>query len=187
MNIKFNLLPWRNQHREQQKKNFIATTVAVVLLVGGVLGFNYYIETDYIDNQEQAKSLLQSKINQYATAENEVKRLSKMIKDINQQIDVIESLREKRQKLFIGLEDIAQAVPASVFLTAINLDDKGQLTINGYAENEKGVAAFIRQLSEVKGIQDLQLQNIQAAVSNQSFTIPENSEVKSFVLSSKFD
>ena len=79
---KFNLQPWREQRRDEQKKNFTYASFGIVFLCAAALGADYWQQTNYIEEQKSAISQLEENINKLSTAETEVKRLQELNRTI---------------------------------------------------------------------------------------------------------
>ena len=178
---KFNLQPWREQRRDEQKKNFTYASLGIVLLCAAALGADYWQQTNYIEEQKSAISQLEENINKLSTAETEVKRLQELNRQVNLQIDVIQGLQAERGLATEMLDYIAQHTPETVFLSSINYQ-AGKVVITGVASNVSGVAQFIRNMEKFQYFSKASIENIVTAVKNNSFTVPEGSEVKQFTV-----
>ena len=178
---KFNLQPWREQRREEQKKNFTYASFGIVFLCAAALGAYYWQQTNYIEEQKSAISQLEENINKLSTAETEVKRLQELNRQVNLQIDVIQGLQAERGLATEMLDYIAQHTPETVFLSSINYQ-AGKVVITGVASNDSGVAQFIRNMEKFQYFSKASIENIVTAVKNNSFTVPEGSEVKQFTV-----
>ena len=178
---KFNLQPWREQRRDEQKKNFTYASFGIVFLCAAALGADYWQQTNYIEEQKSAISQLEENINKLSTAETEVKRLQELNRQVNLQIDVIKGLKEERGLATEMLDYIAQHTPETVFLSSINYQ-AGKVVITGVASNDSGVAQFIRNMEKFQYFSKASIENIVTAVKNNSFTVPEGSEVKQFTV-----
>ena len=178
---KFNLQPWREQRRDEQKKNFTYASFGIVFLCAAALGAYYWQQTNYIEEQKSAISQLEENINKLSTAETEVKRLQELNRQVNLQIDVIQGLQAERGLATEMLDYIAQHTPETVFLSSINYQ-AGKVVITGVASNDSGVAQFIRNMEKFQYFSKASIENIVTAVKNNSFTVPEGSEVKQFTV-----
>ena len=178
---KFNLQPWREQRRDEQKKNFTYASFGIVFLCAAALGADYWQQTNYIEEQKSAISQLEENINKLSTAETEVKRLQELKRQVNLQIDVIQGLQAERGLATEMLDYIAQHTPETVFLSSINYQ-AGKVVITGVASNDSGVAQFIRNMEKFQYFSKASIENIVTAVKNNSFTVPEGSEVKQFTV-----
>ena len=165
---KFNLQPWREQRRDEQKKNFTYASFGIVFLCAAALGADYWQQTNYIEEQKSAISQLEENINKLSTAETEVKRLQELNRQVNLQIDVIQGLQAERGLATEMLDYIAQHT--------------GKVVITGVASNDSGVAQFIRNMEKFQYFSKASIENIVTAVKNNSFTVPEGSEVKQFTV-----
>ena len=178
---KFNLQPWREQRREEQRKSFIYATVGIIAICAAALGADYWLQTNYLEQQQAAVSRLESDIAKLATAKKEVERLRKLNEQVNQQIDVIQALQAERGFVTEMLDYIAQNTPETVFLDSIDYKS-GKVIVTGVASSDGGVAQFIRNMDKFQYFSKVALDNIKAAVGNESFKVPSDSEVKQFTI-----
>ena len=178
---KFNLQPWREQRREEQRKSFIYATVGIIAICAAALGADYWLQTNYLEQQQAAISRLESDIAKLATAKKEVERLRKLNEQVNQQIDVIQALQAERGFVTEMLDYIAQNTPETVFLDSIDYK-AGKVIVTGVASSDSGVAQFIRNMDKFQYFSKVALDNIKAAVGNESFKVPSDSEVKQFTI-----
>lgn len=179
MSRKFNLQPWRAEKRALQKKNFIATTMLIAILIAGALMAERWLQLRIVEKQEAALELLNKDIARFNRAKAEVERLDTLNKEVNLQIGVIQELQSKRGLTVEMLDYIAQHTPESIFLTEISYSGT-ELGFRGIANNDTGVSEFMREMSGFKNFAVPQLRSIQSATSTDRFTVSEDSEVKSF-------
>ena len=168
---KFNLQPWREQRREEQKKGFAYATVGIVLLCAAALGADYWLQNRYIEQQEAAISNLEAGKD----------RLKELNKQVNLQIEVIQKLQAERGLATEMLDYIAQNTPETVFLSSIDYKS-GKVIITGVASNDSGVAQFMRNMERFQYFSTASVDSITAAKGNNSFKVPEGSEVKEFTV-----
>ena len=178
---KFNLQPWREQRREEQKKGFTYATVGIVLLCAAALGADYWLQNRYIEQQQAAISNLEAGKAKLAVAKQEVDRLKELNKQVNLQIEVIQKLQAERGLATEMLDYIAQNTPETVFLDSIDYKS-GKVIVTGVASSDGGVAQFIRNMDKFQYFSKVALDNIKAAVGNESFKVPSDSEVKQFTI-----
>ena len=136
---------------------------------------------NYLEQQQAAISRLESDIAKLATAKKEVERLRKLNEQVNQQIDVIQALQAERGFVTEMLDYIAQNTPETVFLDSIDYKS-GKVIVTGVASSDGGVAQFIRNMDKFQYFSKVALDNIKAAVGNESFKVPSDSEVKQFTI-----
>ena len=176
---KFNLQPWREQRREEQKKGFTYATVGIALICAAALGADYWLQTDYIEKQQTAISNLETGIAKLAVAKQDVDRLQELNKQVNLQIEVIQKLQAERGLATEMLDYIAKNTPETVFLSSIDYKS-GKVIITGVASNDSGVAQFMRNMEKFQYFSTASVGSITAAMGNNSFKVPEGSEVKEF-------
>lgn len=182
MSRKFNLQPWRAAKREAQRKEFITITLALVILAALACGASYWLEKQYIENQQQGITLLQNDINQFARAKAEVEKIKKLNDELNLQIDTIQQLQDQRGLAVQMLDHLARYTPESVFVTDLNFQGRN-ITIQGVAENEPGVSAFMREMSKFNAFAIPELIRIDEAKPTPIYNVAPGSEVRTFTIS----
>lgn len=178
---KFNLQPWRVQRREAQKKQF-AIICGITALICAVLLYGYYLMYKrYIHSQEQAITTLQTNINKFKRAQDEVMKVKALNEEVKRQISVIQGLEAQRGLTIRILNYMAKQTPDTVFLEEVSYN-KNNLTIKGVAENEMGVSALIRKLDEFPNSANVVLINMHKAKNTSRFSVTDDTEVKAFTL-----
>ena len=140
-----NLLPWRDERRQEQSKEFL-TVLALVL----ALGVGLVLLADRVVNGQIE---YQKARNQYLT-EN-IKVLDKKVAEIadlqrkrNQLIDrmrVIQELQGNRPIIVRVLDQLVRTVPDGVFYTSLETKDN-TISISGIAESNNRVSSLMRRL-----------------------------------------
>lgn len=140
-----NLLPWRDERRQEQRKEFL-TVLALVL----ALGVGLVLLADRVVNGQIE---YQKSRNNYLT-EN-IKVLDKMVAEIadlqrkrNQLIDrmrVIQELQGNRPIIVRVLDQIVRTVPDGVFYTSLG-SRANTISISGIAESNNRVSSLMRRL-----------------------------------------
>lgn len=183
MKYRFNLQPWRESARRQQKKNFIAVTSLVFILSLAFVGLNYYIEQGYVEEQDRTKRYLQTQIAQLQSAKKQVDDIKLLIDETNKQIQAIEVLQAQRGTALKILDYLANETPSEIFLNHVVFDGT-ELEIEGIAENNSSVADFMRilQANELLDTVTLVGGGIQSAQSTNRYEVNPNSETKSFTV-----
>ena len=186
MSRKFNLQPWRAARREAQRKEFVTITFALVILALLVAGVSYWLEKQYLQKQQEGITLLQNDIAQFKRAKDEVDKIKKLNDELNLQINTIQQLQDQRGLAVQMLDHLARHTPESVFVT--NLDFKGNtIIIQGVAENEPGVSAFMREMSKFNAFAVPELVRIDEAKPTEIYNVAPGSEVRTFTISVKVE
>lgn len=178
---KFNLQPWRQALREQQKKQFTIVTAAVafgmILLCGGF----YYLKQDFLEKQVAADNQLQQKIKDLQSTKDEIELTKKLNDEVFKQIIVIQALQSQRSLTVEMLNFIAANTPNTVFLRSLKYDGR-TLTIVGTAENKGSVAGYVRVLSRFPYFANVFPQEISQATNNPRYSVSPDTNVNTFTL-----
>jgi type IV pilus assembly protein PilN len=174
--IRINLLPVRQTQKRQsvQQQLLIAVGVLILSVLGSIIWTAAVSST-----AEQKRQAVRAK-------ENELKKLDKIIGEVNQFTDkkkeleeklkVIEDLRRGKTGPVKALDDLASEIPNRVWLTEIE-ESNGAVTIQGQALDAEDVSAFMKALQRSKYFSGVNLQNLDAddevdrGVKLQAFTI----------------
>lgn len=143
--VKINLLPWREELRQQKQQDFLkaiglgALSVVAILTIGHV-------------HIEGLKSFQNSRNH---ILENEIAQVDKKIAEVNDieakknkllvKIQLIQNLQESRPQIVHLFEEIAKRAPEGVFLTEFK-QSGNDLTIAGKAQSNARVSAFMREV-----------------------------------------
>ncbi len=142
---KINLLPWRQERRKQRQNEFFAmlggaAVLAAVVAFGAVQYFN---------------GLEQHHHQRIAVLDGEIAEVDKKIKDIQeleakrasllQRKQVIESLQANRSQMVHLFDELVRTIPEGVRLASIKQAGQ-QLTLDGVAQSNARVSAYMRSI-----------------------------------------
>ena len=142
---KINLLPWRDELREQRKKKFVAFCVGVAAL-GVASVFSGWVYFDQkLDDQEQANQLIVS-TNQNLDAQlKSLDGLQERRNAIIERMKLIQGLQGQRPITVRLVDELVRVIPPTMYLTKFTrTGDK--FTIEGKAESPNTVAELLRNL-----------------------------------------
>ena len=142
---KINLLPWRDELREQRKKKFVAFCVGVAAL-GVASVFSGWVYFDQkLDDQEQANQLIVS-TNQNLDAQlKSLDGLQERRNAIIERMKLIQGLQGQRPIIVRLVDELVRVTPPTMYLTKFTrTGDK--FTIEGKAESPNTVAELLRNL-----------------------------------------
>ena len=164
---KINLLPWRDELREQRKKQFIAMCVGVAILglVAVMLAWLYFDHK--LNDQEQANQLITS-TNQ--TLDSQLKTLDGMQERRNaiiERMKLIQGLESQRPVTVHLIDELVRVVPSSMYITKFNrTGDK--FTIEGRAESPNTVAELLRGMEASPWFRNAFMNSFLAAEENKN-------------------
>ena len=148
-----NLLPWREEHRQEQKKDFIVMVLIVCAFAAAIVGLIHFQMQAKIDYQLSRNQFLTTEI---ATVDKEIKEiqeLQKVRRSLVERMEVIQDLQGSRPSIVHLFTEIVSTVPNGVYLQS--LDQTGSnLLINGEAESNARVSTYMRNLQSSAWLKD---------------------------------
>jgi type IV pilus assembly protein PilN len=140
-----NLLPWREEQRQEQTRQF-ATVAALSMVLTGALIFLVHVTfTNQIDHQKFRNKILQDEIKTLDESLKQIAALEETKEQLLARMDVIQSLQQRRPQIVHLFDDFVRTVPEGIYLTNIK-QEGGQLTIKGVAESNGRVSAYMRNI-----------------------------------------
>lgn len=159
-----NLLPWREERRQELKKEFIVTAALVLALAVGLVILADRVVNVQIENQQARNEYLKDNIKELDEMVAEIKDLQKRRNQLLDRMRVIQELQGNRPIIVRVLDQLVRTVPDGVFYTNLTTKNK-QITINGIAESNNRVSSLMRQLDSSDWLANPNLDKVQAAPS----------------------
>lgn len=145
--IKINLLPWREELREQKKKEFLNVLVGVLLFAGIlVFGVDRFYNTA-IDNQQARNNFLDREIKTLEERIDEIKLLQQQRNQLLSRMQVIQELQGNRPVIVRLFDELARQLADRVFFSSITFQNN-KLDIRGIAESNNRISAQLRNFDE---------------------------------------
>ena len=157
-----NLLPWREEAREREKKEFTATMIAMVMLTVLLMLAANYVVNQYIDGQRTRNTYLQGQISELNKAIAEIELLKKRKADLQKRMELIARLRASRNVTAHIFDTVASAVPPGMYLTELKRDGDN-LNVKGKTESNNRVSSLIRYIKESEWLSNPEPRRIQSA------------------------
>lgn len=158
---KINLLPWREERREQLRKEFLAVLGGVAALAVIVVGLALYTYDARIDRQQARNAYLQQHIDELNKQVEEIRELKEKRAQLIDRMKVIQGLQGSRPLIVRIFDSLVRAIPEGVYFTSV--ERKGDvLTIKGTAESNNRVSSLMRQLDASEWLKEPSLTSVQA-------------------------
>lgn len=142
---RINLLPWREELRKEQTRQFLTMMgLCAGLTAVIVLGIHMMIGGQ-IAHQDDRNRLLQREIDQLDIALKEIKDLEETKDKLLSRMEVIQSLQQRRPQIVHLFDEFVRTVPEGIFLTEIK-QAGNSLTIKGVAESNGRVSNYMRNI-----------------------------------------
>ncbi len=161
MMVNINLLPWREQLKEQQKKEFFALLGASVLILFLLFLCIHLIIVNQINHQNEDNEYLKNEIKLLDQQIAEIQGLQKQKEELLARMEIIQQLQTDRPKVVRLFDVIAKTVPQGLYLTRLTRQGSNIL-IDGKAESNTRVSTFMRNIEASSVLRSPLLTLIQA-------------------------
>ena len=140
---RINLLPWRDQLRDERKRQFFAIWGATVVASLAMLFMADLYISDGVNQQQNRNQYLQNKINLLNKSITEIKDLRTRKEQLLERMEVIQGLQGNRPVIVRVFDEVAKVVPEGVYFKDLAIDGN-QLTLVGVSESNSRISALMR-------------------------------------------
>lgn len=142
---RINLLPWREELRQQRQKNLIAALIIAGLIAVAIVGVAWYTVNQAITFQANRNEFLQSETRLLDRKIREIKDLEKVKNQLLARMDVIESLQDSRKQPVHFFNELTATLPEGVYV--LSVVQKGEaITVSGRAQSNARVSEYMRNI-----------------------------------------
>ena len=159
---KINLLPWREERRQEQKKEFLVTTALVALLSAGLVLLGDRVVNGQIEYQKARNNYLTENIRELDKKVAEIRELQKRRNQLIERMRVIQELQGNRPIIVRIMDQIVRTIPDGVFYSNVSTKNR-KITINGIAESNNRVSSLMRRLDASDWLANPNLDKVNAA------------------------
>ncbi len=142
---RINLLPWRDELREERKKAFLQYLVFVLILAGGLVFLTGTWIDGNISTQNARNAMLQDEIRVLDNRIREIRTLEQQRRDLLARMEVIQNLQGNRPVIVRIFDELVQTLSDGVFYTSLRVSGT-TLSLEGVAESNARVSALMRNL-----------------------------------------
>jgi type IV pilus assembly protein PilN len=148
-----NLLPWREEKRQDAKKTFL-TTLAITAVLAAVIVVLIHVQMQSkIDYQLSRNRFMSNEIVKVDEEIKEISELQKVRRSLIERMEVIQDLQGSRPSIVHLFSEIVSTVPNGVFLKSLS-QTGGNLLVKGEAESNARVSTYMRNLSASEWLKD---------------------------------
>ena len=148
-----NMLPWREEQRQELKKQFVVMALMTCVLAAAIVGLIHFQMQAKIDYQLSRNGFLTDEIAKVDEEIKEISELQKVRRSLIERMEVIQDLQGSRPSIVHLFTEIVSSVPNGVYLQS--LEQKGNnLKINGEAESNARVSTYMRNLQSSAWLKD---------------------------------
>jgi type IV pilus assembly protein PilN len=166
-----NLLPWREEQRQERQKNFLILMAATAIVAAGIVfGVKSYFDAQ-IDGQNARNNYLRSEIAKLDAQIARIDELDEVRQRLIDRKDVIENLQSNRTLMVHLFEQLVTTVPEGIrLLTVQQVGD--QLTIDGTAQSSARVSTYLRNLEASEFLHEPTLRIVEAEAEETDRELP---------------
>lgn len=157
---RINLLPWREERRRQLTQEFARQAVLGVILAAVVGGYGWYHARGLVEHQQERNKYLSDQIAVLQSEIEEIQALEQTRKQLLARMNIIQRLQQRRPQIVHLFFEIADTLPDGVFLTSVE-QSGDSLTLEGRAESNARVSAYMRNLDASPWLKDPRLEVIE--------------------------
>ena len=142
---RINLLPWREQLREERKNQFLSILVLIVLVAGLLIFMVDRSVSGNIDHQNARNDFLRKEIHLLDGRIKEIEQLQARRSQLLERMKIIQDLQGNRPIIVRVFDEMVRTLPDGVYFTSVSM--KGPLiSIKGGAESNSRVSNLMRQM-----------------------------------------
>lgn len=142
---RINLLPWREELRQERQKQFYIALGASALGAGLVFLAVVMFYNGRIDNQEDRNQFLETEIRKLDRQIERIAELEQTRDRLLARKEVIERLQKNRTLMVHLFDQLVRTVPTGIRLTSVQ-QQGNDLIINGMTQSNARVSTYLRNL-----------------------------------------
>ncbi|MCL7745321.1 PilN domain-containing protein [Guyparkeria hydrothermalis] len=144
---RINLLPWREERRQKRQRDFVVHLVlAALIAVATAFGIHSYMQAQ-IEYQQERNAYLEGVIKKLDQQIQAINELKKRKAQLTARMQVIEKLQSSRPIIVHLMENFVTTLPDGVQLTSATVTNDEKISIQGKADAQARVAAYLRRLN----------------------------------------
>jgi type IV pilus assembly protein PilN len=144
-----NLLPWREELREELKRAFFIIVGLCASVALAFLLFAWLAMQSALDYQSARNTYLDKEIKIVDAQVGEIKKLKAQRSKMLSRMKVIQSLQGNRPVIVNVFDQLVKIVPDGVYFKEISISEK-MITMKGSAESNNRVASLMRNIDNSK-------------------------------------
>jgi len=157
---KINLLPWRQESRKEQQRQFLTIMgLSVVLVVVGILAVHLQYAR-MIGVQESRNAYLNKQIAVVKKQIKEIDELAGKKERLLARMDIIQQLQRNRPEIVRLFDELVRVLPEGVHLTSLQQKSRN-LQMIGIAQSNARVSALMRNIDQSDWLAEPKLEIIE--------------------------
>ncbi|MBX2808087.1 MAG: PilN domain-containing protein [Cellvibrionaceae bacterium] len=154
-----NLLPWRDEYRQEKKREFFSI-LCLLCLLGLLVAYVWVSYTkSLIDRQQQRNQLLKTEIAALEQKVAEIAHLERRREELEARIQIIQDLQVKRPLIVRYFDGMVRAVPEGLYFNTLKRT-ADVFSIQGITESNTRVSTLMRNLDRSQWFAAPNLKNV---------------------------
>jgi type IV pilus assembly protein PilN len=142
---RINLLPWREQLREERKQRFLVAMGGTLVIAGGLVVLAGQYLNGAIEQQTARNDFVKKEIAVLDARIKEIKELKERRAQLLERMKIIQDLQGNRPVIGHIFDQLVRTLPDGVYFTELKRVDKS-IAIIGAAESNNRVSSLMRNL-----------------------------------------
>lgn len=142
---RINLLPWREQLREERKQRFLVTLAGSLIIAGGLVFLGDQYLNGAIENQNARNDFVRKEIAVLDARIAEISELKARRQQLLERMKIIQDLQGNRPIIGRVFDQLTRTLPDGVYFTSVKMAGS-QITIDGAAESNNRVSELMRKM-----------------------------------------
>ncbi|MFZ3205983.1 MULTISPECIES: type 4a pilus biogenesis protein PilN [Pseudomonas] len=142
---RINLLPWREQLREERKQRFLVTLVGVVAVAAGAVFLGDQYLSGAIEQQNARNQFVRKEIAVLDARIKEISELKTRRQQLLERMKIIQDLQGNRPIIGRVFDQLVRTLPDGVYFNSVKMTGKN-IAIVGAAESNNRVSNLMRNL-----------------------------------------
>lgn len=157
-----NLLPWREERRQQIQKEFFITLGASVVVAALLVMLMMTLVNRAISHQEARNQYLQGHITRINKEVAEIRDLEQRRQQLLDRMNIIQSLQGTRPLIVRVFDEMVRTLPDGLFFTSVVRSGE-RIDVEGIAESNNRVSSLMRKLDGSSWFSEPNLTAVKAA------------------------
>lgn len=142
---RINLLPWREQLREERKQRFLVTLAGSLIIAGGLVFLGDQYLNGAIENQNARNDFVRKEIAVLDARIAEIRELKARRQQLLERMKIIQDLQGNRPIIGRVFDQLTRTLPDGVYFNSVKMVGN-QITVDGAAESNNRVSELMRKM-----------------------------------------
>ncbi len=142
---RINLLPWREQLREERKQRFLVTLAGVLVVAAGAVFLGDQYLSGAIEQQNARNDFVRKEIALLDARIKEISELKTRRQQLLERMKIIQDLQGNRPIIARVFDQLVRTLPDGIYFTSVKMTGKS-IAIVGAAESNNRVSNLMRNL-----------------------------------------